>query len=1797
MSWLTDVQEQNKSLKIVDPQSTFIQNSNVDLGESSESSESSEVPETSKSWLTTVKDQVKEETDRETGFQKGMRWLKEDSFSDTVDVFAGAHEATTQLLWGALSFEASIAAGTARMSYEKARNLVVGDKRKRSPEKVLEKVQDTQHWLPGLLPPPKTQLAKSVLEPVGDVFHWLFTGPRKIGKDMTKFYGPNAGWLSEQILTLGMCRLGHIGGKELSGKIGGMIKDAKGAKAKKVAAELDAILKEAQGSKTPSKYDTAFQKKVNEYEAILQAEWELETAKYEAGLKTSELASADPGYVKSGKPPKLPKIPKGRIIEFAEAAKETPELSLAEKPTPIKMTLDTINKAKKRRENLIKNSIHKEAPVMTEKVTSTDSGYTKSNRPLKLHKIPKKPTKEFIEPVKETPKLSPVEKPKAVKMTLDTLNKAKKRRGGSVKEPILTETQAMLKRIPKFEDTIEAYKYAESVTKEQMKDIELYRELSLKKVKDLKAAGDISGAFLESQHSQLYREVIERYNNEGSAKREVSKPLDKTPAKPEIAKAEIKLSERAQVEQEANLETAQDMGIYDNIKELLGKKKTSREILTELKKGEFFEADLEDFKLTKRDVVSAIQAVRIAEFKDPKAVKYLEASIKKEAEKVEKLKETKKSAKKDRVNPETGRAPGVPTLKRKFDLGTSEILETYKARQKPLTSSEGKIIKTRSIAEKNARDQGLMGELVRDSSGKGWIVKSTEKITKPSNNELQKLQETWDNILDKDLKKESASKESYDATTWDGLLDLIKSEKGSVKIDSAAVKKTIKKILWNEKGSMRPDAFTLPATETIKLLKRVEKRLEKTKYIRNFNHNEKQLVEELMYMHTKGKFDLDVTYGKGGIEKRVGFSPKHKMDKFPQTEDTLAGDITNRKSIPFEDNSMNSILYDPHYLVSPTGIKSKGIIVNRFGASQSLNHLWQMLDLASENLFALLKPGGKLVVKIQDATYHKTIQSTNEMYNFLVRSGFKPTDKFYYQPKRYLPISKKALAGTQKHAKKIVTEFQVYVKPKKYYKHPSTSLLSKNYKKPTSIEEPIINNVLKSIIKSERGAITIDPVDFKKAADFLKTKGMSTKNAIKLLKARGISDELIIGYYKKDGKSFIQNLNKEPVESQWLKKGQNPEQLLPARNLSKGKKAPAVSRGDAKIIEEAPDIGRPLFGEKIRHMATSEGLMTSLGKPIRDTFLRRAMKGEKQSSDIQKTLLMESQKLRKTLPFWKRVKSSKRIDNYAISRQKNGADRLEAMGEKIVTELSPAEMKIYNRMQEVYKDLYVKINKVRKASGQKEFPAVKNYSTWIHDLSKLNELEKVSMFGRLESIQKGLRAIQKLPSQMDKTGRAPSMKGHEKFRGGSDTPGYLKLDAFENFNQYVMMAGDVLGKTEPLAYLHELLQPKFELYKNAPNTYNFLREWLDYQKGSTPEMFITNPKTKRTMAKLSGNVAVSYITYAPRSVLVQFSSLNNSIAEIGMPKMVQGITKSLNPGELKRAARVSNALTVRTPETAITDALVGTPTFPGNVGKQIHKAGKAVKKVGIIPLSIADNIVSYSTWLGAEALGRSKFKKSAEYKKLSGKKAVKALDKYGIDFADDVVIRAQGSAAKSARAPIQRTAEGKFITTLQTFTIANFDYLTRHILGIKNPDITKPEQVAKTMQWVATSALISQGFDQVGWRSPIPTPIKAYQESMEQTKDKVKAIKNASTEILEFIPIYGGKYKFGSELSGAVIDQLVKLGKGDMTALPRLMGTPGFSTILKGYRAYDRNGTAADILMGRYIKKPKSSRSGGLSGF
>jgi hypothetical protein len=742
------------------------------------------------------------------------------------------------------------------------------------------------------------------------------------------------------------------------------------------------------------------------------------------------------------------------------------------------------------------------------------------------------------------------------------------------------------------------------------------------------------------------------------------------------------------------------------------------------------------------------------------------------------------------------------------------------------------------------------------------------------------------------------------------------------------------------------------------------------------------------------------------------------------------------------------------------------------------------------------------------------------------------------------------------------------------------------------------------ILADETGAIKIEPEQIRKLKGFFKQGNYSHTSFIRTLKNRGASDDVIRKIFPKASAQDIARA----TGSAWWRPGQDLRELLSKRSLKRGLKAPAVSRGDAHIVATTTDlpgldsagISDALIGEKVRTFATSEGIFTQIGKPLREIFYRRAIEADKKSSDYASVLLEKSKKLQKTFTLGSRELHSQRIGIYEIAQQPDGLARLKLQGITKIPKISPKEQLVYNKLQEGYKSLFVEISKTLKATGQEEFKPVKNYSMWAHDMSKLKDFERISIFDGQDKIQGGLARIRNIPSQIDKLGRTISMKGHEKLRAGPDMPGYLILDAFENYNIYAQLAADVIHKSPNIAYMHELLNTKYGLSEHAPNTYKFLSNWLDFQKGHEPIMFVENPKARRLMRNLSSNVAVAYLSYGARSTIVQLASLNLSFAKLGL-YLTHGVPKLLSKAEIKRASKESNVLTTRSPEEILISAQRTYPLFsslsskykvsrkmkeltdkPGVKGSL--KTVKKVKQTGFKGLFLTDSIVSYLTWFGAEAKAKRLYKKLPK----DVQQGISMRD-FVRNYADDITVQCQGSAASSARAPIQRHAEGKLITTLGTFTIANFDFIQRHLMGIKNPDITKPQALAATMRFVLASTLISSFFtDELELDSPIPTPVDAFIETLESSDKMTEAFQASVTEMLEFIPVYGGKYKFDSELMGPVTDQLVKLGKGDYSSLGRLGGMPGFQSLWKAYRAEKQGGTAMDMILGRYLEPEES---------
>lgn len=148
-------------------------------------------------------------------------------------------------------------------------------------------------------------------------------------------------------------------------------------------------------------------------------------------------------------------------------------------------------------------------------------------------------------------------------------------------------------------------------------------------------------------------------------------------------------------------------------------------------------------------------------------------------------------------------------------------------------------------------------------------------------------------------------------------------------------------------------------------------------------------------MHVpSGKIDCDPTYSKGNFYRNTGIEPPvYKLDIAPQTKDTVACDC---RHLPFEDGTLDSILFDPPFLSSKGPSlqeKKKGanLILNRFSYFPTPNELYEFYDQALTEFHRVLTSKGVLLFKCQDMV-SGGIQYMSHVYihNMAVEKGFYP---------------------------------------------------------------------------------------------------------------------------------------------------------------------------------------------------------------------------------------------------------------------------------------------------------------------------------------------------------------------------------------------------------------------------------------------------------------------------------------------------------------------------------------------------------------------------------------------------------------------------------------------------------------------------------------------------------------------------------------------------------------------------------------------------------------------------------------
>ncbi len=212
----------------------------------------------------------------------------------------------------------------------------------------------------------------------------------------------------------------------------------------------------------------------------------------------------------------------------------------------------------------------------------------------------------------------------------------------------------------------------------------------------------------------------------------------------------------------------------------------------------------------------------------------------------------------------------------------------------------------------------------------------------------------------------------------------------------------------------------------------MDKDFKPVKSVYESNH---EAIRNIMELYNIEQFDLDCTYSKGNFWKDLP-SPKNKTDLYPINETVIEA---NSEDLPFNDNSMKSIMYDPPFVVAGKSYRDNkegsSIIAKRFEGYTTYNDLKVNYFNTLKELYRICDKGGFVVMKCQDTVSGGKNHFTHCLImNMAMEIGFYPRDMFILTSN--VRINSFGTKWTkQEHARKYHSYFWVFekVKPKVKY--------------------------------------------------------------------------------------------------------------------------------------------------------------------------------------------------------------------------------------------------------------------------------------------------------------------------------------------------------------------------------------------------------------------------------------------------------------------------------------------------------------------------------------------------------------------------------------------------------------------------------------------------------------------------------------------------------------------------------------------------------------------------------------------
>lgn len=191
-----------------------------------------------------------------------------------------------------------------------------------------------------------------------------------------------------------------------------------------------------------------------------------------------------------------------------------------------------------------------------------------------------------------------------------------------------------------------------------------------------------------------------------------------------------------------------------------------------------------------------------------------------------------------------------------------------------------------------------------------------------------------------------------------------------------------------------------------------------------------EVIKNIMELYKIEKFDLDCTYSKGNFWKNLP-SPINKSDLLPVNDTVISASSEN---LPFENDSMESIMYDPPFVIAGKSYKENkegsSIIAKRFEGYTNYRDLQENYYNSLKELYRVCKKDGYVVMKCQDTVSGGKQHFSHVMVmNMAYKIGFYPKDMFVLV--NNVRINSFGTKWTkQEHARKYHSYFWVFQKTK-----------------------------------------------------------------------------------------------------------------------------------------------------------------------------------------------------------------------------------------------------------------------------------------------------------------------------------------------------------------------------------------------------------------------------------------------------------------------------------------------------------------------------------------------------------------------------------------------------------------------------------------------------------------------------------------------------------------------------------------------------------------------------------------------